>query len=52
MDFILKENNRKYEKGFYELLSERGYLCKGGIEVELKEGGQWGCRFSIMEKLL
>lgn len=34
MDFRLKENCLEYAKGFQELLCERGYACKGGIEVE------------------
>ena len=37
MDFILTEDSKKYERGFRELLSERGYDCKSGIRVQLKE---------------
>ena len=37
MDFILTEDSKKYERGFRELLSERGYDCKSGICVQLKE---------------
>lgn len=37
MDFTLTEDSQKYERGFRELLSERGYDCKSGIRVQLKE---------------
>ena len=37
MDFILTEDSKKYERGFRELLLERGYDCKSGIRVQLKE---------------
>ena len=37
MDFILTEDSKKYERGFQELLLERGYACESGIKVQLKE---------------
>lgn len=37
MDFKLKESSIAYKRGFCELLTERGYACESGIEVELKQ---------------
>lgn len=37
MDFTLTEDSQKYERGFRELLSERGYDCKSGIRVQRKK---------------
>lgn len=37
MDFVLTEDSKKYERGFRELLLERGYGCESGISVQLKE---------------
>lgn len=37
MDFMLKGSSAPYKRGFCELLTERGYACESGIEVELKQ---------------
>lgn len=36
MDFRLKNSQPELEAGFFELLSERGYACRGGISVTLE----------------
>lgn len=36
MDFVLEKGSTGFEEGFRELLSERGYACKGGICVRMK----------------